>query len=184
MDWLTFIAELVKALAWPSCIVIAVLLFRQPLYDLIPLLKKLKYKELELEFAREVFELQREVAESIPSEPTSMVASPSDSDRYFKLAALSPRAAILEVWLAVETASVRALSSLYSVPPLDGMRSAPDLGSSLKNSNLIDESQFNIFQRLRGLRNKAAHAEELALSEEDARHYVDLAMKLVAHLNQ
>lgn len=36
MDWLTFIAEIIKALAWPGAIVVLVLVLRKPIAGLIP----------------------------------------------------------------------------------------------------------------------------------------------------
>lgn len=61
MDVLTFISELIKSLAWPVAIIILVILLRKPIVELIPLLRRLKYKDLELEFSQEVTELKAEV---------------------------------------------------------------------------------------------------------------------------
>jgi len=61
MDALTFISELIKAVAWPVTAIALVVLLRKPIVELIPLLRRLKYKELELEFAQEVSELKAEV---------------------------------------------------------------------------------------------------------------------------
>jgi len=47
MDTLTFISELIKAVAWPMTAIVLVVLLRKPIIELIPLLRKLKYKELE-----------------------------------------------------------------------------------------------------------------------------------------
>jgi hypothetical protein len=63
MDALTFISEIVKALAWPTAIVVLVSLLKKPIVELVPLMKKLKYKELELEFSQEVMALKEETTE-------------------------------------------------------------------------------------------------------------------------
>jgi len=57
MDVYTFVSELVKALAWPATTVVLVLILRSPLVDLMRSLRKVKYKELEFEFDRELTEL-------------------------------------------------------------------------------------------------------------------------------
>jgi hypothetical protein len=184
MDWLTFIAEITKALAWPTCIVIAAILFRQPLFDLVPLLRKFKYKEFELEFSREVLNLKKEIAQSTPKEQVGLLEEKKENSHLLQLAAISPRAAIIESWLEVERSAVEALSSLYTSPPVDSLRHSHQLGRWLRDSKLIDENQYQFFQRLRELRNKAAHAEELVLSESDAKEYIELALTLASHLSK
>ena len=54
MDWLTFIAEMVKSLAWPAFLFFTVLVFRKPLVELLPGLRRLRIKEIEIEFNREL----------------------------------------------------------------------------------------------------------------------------------
>jgi len=61
LDSLTFVAEIVKALAWPTSILLLVLTLRKPIGELIPFLRKLKYKEIEMEFSCELAELKAEV---------------------------------------------------------------------------------------------------------------------------
>ena len=61
MDVLTFISEIIKALAWPLAVVTLVFLLRRPVIEVFPLLRRLKYKDIELEFAQEVSQLEAEV---------------------------------------------------------------------------------------------------------------------------
>ncbi|MEH8231393.1 hypothetical protein [Aeromonas veronii] len=77
MDALTFISELIKAAVWPVTAIVLVVLLRKPIVELTPLLRKLKYKELELEleFAQEVSELKAEV-EAIAKEKGEDVRCP------------------------------------------------------------------------------------------------------------
>jgi hypothetical protein len=49
MDWLTFISNATGNLAWPAAIVIGFIIFRKPLKKLILSLKRMQYKDLELE---------------------------------------------------------------------------------------------------------------------------------------
>jgi hypothetical protein len=80
MDGFTFTTELIKALAWPSSVIILVFLLRKPIIELVPLMKKLKFKELEMEFSQEVKALKSEVKEtSGVGTPTITVSEPTNS---------------------------------------------------------------------------------------------------------
>jgi hypothetical protein len=62
MDWMTFIVEMTKALAWPVAGVLGIFYFKGEVAKLLPRLKKLKHKDTELEFAERVEELVKNVA--------------------------------------------------------------------------------------------------------------------------
>ena len=184
MDALTFISELIKAVAWPATAVALVVLLRKPIVELIPLLRRLKYKELELEFAQEMSELKAEV-EAIAKEKGEEASSIAPtSSNLLNLVAFSTRAAIMEAWLEVESVSVAVASSFWGQSPKETFRNMPRLGEYLLQSKVIDERQLSVFNKLRQLRNKAAHAQELDLSENDARSYVQLASDLVKHIRE
>ena len=52
MDWLTFISKLVEALAWPAVVVGVLLHLRKEFPSIVRSLRKLKFKDVELEFRR------------------------------------------------------------------------------------------------------------------------------------
>lgn len=52
MDCNTFIAEVIKALAWPGTILVIAFLLRKPLAALLPTLLRLRYRDLELDFGQ------------------------------------------------------------------------------------------------------------------------------------
>lgn len=180
MDGLTFVSEIIKALAWPTTIIITVYLLKTPIIELLPFMKKLKYKELELEFSQEVMALKADVSEISTLEIDK--ANNLVTSKAFELVAFSTRTAIMEAWIELETVAVEVASSLWNQSPSETMRNMPRLAEYLYKSKIIDDKQLNIFQRLRQLRNKAAHAEELNLSEKDAQEYIIMASSLVKHL--
>ena len=49
MDWLTFISNAAGSLAWPAAVVTGLIVFRQPLKKVMLSLKRMRYKDLELE---------------------------------------------------------------------------------------------------------------------------------------
>jgi len=184
MDALTFTAESIKALAWPTAVVLIAVMVRKPVIELLPFLHRLKYKELELEFSKELAQLQSEVSASTPvdRQRTEFLASEPSTNRLLNIASVSTHAAILEAWAELQTASAAVASSFWAEPPGDAFRNMPRLGEYLLTCNVIDEKQLATFNKLRELRNKVAHAVDLDLSEAEARTYVELATSLVAHI--
>ena len=146
---LSFTSELIKALAWPATAIVIVVLLRKPIVELIPLLRRLKYKELELEFTQEVSELKAEV-EAIAKEKGEEAPSiASTSSDLLNLIPISTRAAIMEAWLEVESASVAVASSFWCQSSNDTFRNIPNLGEYLLQCNVIDEKQLSVFNKLR-----------------------------------
>lgn len=184
MDVLTFISELIKAIAWPATAIVLVVFLRKPIVELVPLLRRLKYKELEVEFAQEVSELKAEVEAIAKEKGEEFPSIESTSSNLVNLVAFSTRAAIMEAWLEVEVASVAVASSFWGQSPNKTFRSMPKLGEYLLQCKVINEKQLSVFNKLRQLRNKAAHAQDLDLSENDARSYVQLAADLAKHIRE
>ncbi|WP_338544714.1 hypothetical protein V6W80_15185 [Pseudomonas benzopyrenica] len=182
MDVLTFTSTTIKSLAWPTVVIFLVLMLKKPITEIVPLLRKLKYKELEIEFSDAVAELKAEASTSILDAGTPTTPETQPQNRLLQLVNLSTRAAILEAWLEVETAAAAVASSFWNKPRMDTFRNYAKLGDYLLQCKVIDTKQLEIFNRLKELRNKAAHAEELNLSKNDARSYVELASALAAHI--
>lgn len=182
MDGFTLTSEIIKALAWPVSAIIIVLLLRKPLVELVPLMKKLKYKELELEFSQEVLALKTEV-KLTPDEPIKSEREILKThSKAMEMLPLSTRSAIMEAWIEVETAAVEVASSFWTQSPSETMHNFPRLGEYLHQCKVIDDKQLSVFQRLRQLRNKAAHAEELNLNEEDTKSFIVMAFNLAEHI--
>jgi hypothetical protein len=181
MDGFTFTSEIVKALAWPSALIGLIFLLRKPIIELVPLMKKLKYKELELEFSQEMQALKSEANDALPEneiQPPLEIATSKALD----LVSYSTRAAIIEAWIELEAAAVEIASSFWNQSPSDVFRNDPKLGDYLHQCKVLDDKQLVIYKKLRQLRNKSAHAEELSLSENDARAYVEMASNLSRHI--
>lgn len=184
MDSLTFTSEAIKALAWPAAVVAVALMVRKPVIELLPFLSRLKYKEIELEFSKELAQLKAAAVTDKPLEsPKDKAATVNISiDRLLNIASISTSAAILEAWSELESASVAVASSFWNQPPSEVFRNSPRLGEYLLQCNVIDEKQLAIFNQLRDLRNKAAHAVTLNISEDEARTYIELASSLSAYI--
>jgi len=178
MDILTFLAQLAAALGWPIATIIIILILRKPIAGLIPLLQRLKYKDLELDFGRRIEEIKDEVADELPpaSEVQALPSAPDSS--IITLARVSPRSAVMEAWRSLEETLIqRARKELAAKgeneQPLLPHRAIMFLERSGNFKNIIP-----ILKDLRGLRNEAAHAPDFALSPESAIEYASVAERV------
>ena len=178
MDRLTFVAEILKSLAWPVALITAVLLFRKPLIELIPALRRLRFKEFELEFGRDLLEAERR-ATVIPSKAEQVrVSAQTVPERLRQIAVVAPTAAILEAWRDLEAAAADAAARRgFSV-----VGGAWQLFVVLQSEGVLNETQASLVESLRKLRNKVAHAHDGDITEEQALRYVEMAEGLAAAL--
>jgi hypothetical protein len=169
MDILTFIAEIIKAVAWPLAVVLIILLLRKPIASLIPLLQRLKYKDLELEFGRRVEEIKAEAASELPL-PSVAAPPPGVSEDIARLSEISPRAAVLEAWRRVEDLIVKLARE--HLPEEQVNKFLPHQALRfLERKQIIDPALGSVLTDLKSLRNEAAHAPQFALSAASAMGY-------------
>lgn len=175
-----FIAAVIKALAWPLTILAILLLVRRPLLRLIPLLRKLKWKELELEFEEKIIELKTEAAQALPAPPATQQLMKQSPSRLEQLVEISPRTAIIEAWIQLEHAARRALSQ--RLPDTRVAWSSGQLGELLASHSLLEKNKLEVYNSLRKLRNQAAHHEDFTIEPRTALDYVVLAQALTNYL--
>ena len=178
MDWLTFAAGAIRDLAWPLTALVIVLVLKRPLRDLIPAIKKLRYKHLEIEFNESVRRLssrfQRVVA-VVPKPPEQQHVR----GRLRQLADISPRAAILESWLHLEAAATEAIEKL-KLTSSDKTTLPPMRIGKLLSGSVLNADEAAIFNELRSLRNAAVHIRETHLSPAQVEEYIEVALGLAA----
>src|SRR5690606_42060334 len=128
MDALTFLSEIIRSVAWPVTVVVLVVVLRKPLVELIPLLRRLKYKELELEFSQQVSELKAE-AESISREhPEEQGQISPRSNSILNLVSFSSHASIMEACVEVESSAIAVPSSFSTQPQNHALMNYPKHG--------------------------------------------------------
>ena len=157
MDWLTFLAAVIGALAWPVTLVIVVLLLKDQIKTLFPALKRLKAGPVEAEFERGIKEAKTDAA-NLPA-PEALPA-PLDARRQqlIQIAYINPRTAILDAWQGVEFAVKKAAIQQIGGSPMPDVSSALKMVRELGKANLITPDDVALFHDLRGLRNQATHA--------------------------
>ena len=93
-----------KALAWPATLIVVVLLLRKPLVSLFTFMRKLKYKEFEMESSEKVQALKFEAK----IDKTSEIDTPAMS-----ILSFSTRSAVLEAWIELENVAASIATSFW-----------------------------------------------------------------------
>lgn len=176
MDILAFIAEIVKASAWPLAAVTLALIFRRQVQDLLTRVKKGKVGPAEFEFEQAVRALQAEAPAMLPTESKAPVGSTE-----VLRAETEPRSAVLEGWLGVE-------SALTALAQSKGMQVAQQdlilVAGTLEANGVLKPRFVSLYRDLRHLRNQAAHEINFTPSVESVLNYVALARRLEASIRR
>lgn len=187
MSVLQFISSITDSIAWPLAIVILLLVYKKYIIKLIPAISSLKYKDLELQFSEKVKETVNISKEDIKEIPVAHDdVNISRENRLFGLLEISPRAAILESWLLVETAASKALQKKDSeISKKTSMLAPARLGKYLQEYKVLTELQFTIYDNLREMRNNAIHiADETLFNKNDVTEYIQLALMLANQIEE
>jgi len=177
MDWKTFIAQIVSALAWPLAIVAIFTLFRGKIGRFIDRINRLKYGETELEFAQSVSEISSEKIHLARGHYKSAELN-EKSIELSKVADIDPRAAILTAYAYLEG----TVKSAVTDPDLKD-KSISAIINSLVGKPLMG-SHLNQFIELRRLRNKVAHADQFEMTGMLVQEYIDICLSLADVLKQ
>jgi len=170
MDWLTFIAEVIKAVAWPIAAIAIALIFREQIRSLLVRMKKGKVGPAEFEFEQGVRELQAETRGSAGDEARETELEP------LKLAA-EPRKAVLEAFLGVESA-LQALARSKGMYAELAQHELYEVARLLEQRGSLESRQVSLYRDLRHLRNQAAHELDFTPSVEAILDYAKLARRL------
>jgi hypothetical protein len=189
MGWLEFSASLVKSLAWPVTAFALVMLLRAPLRQALFKVTRLKYKDLELDFGRELKQLEEEAraVDITPVRPTSVAPTDRSSTRLLEEAARLahglPEPAIALGWQAVEDELLSTVMHLKLSPDYPPDQSAMKNAEVLREQNAIDQRTLAVLDRLRALRNMAVHnIRAIDITTAEAIEFLALARGVVGKL--
>ncbi len=175
MEILNFVAALVDSLAWPAALVTVLVLFRRPLRALLPNLNRLRYKGLEVEFGQELAAVRQQIKPA--TDAKKLQADQEAADYYRAVGETSPRTAIIEAWIGMETSAISSVRTLDLIPP-DGAVPFPKLLTALRHGELLSERGAQALGRLRNLRNAAAHDPDLEIGEEAVDEFIELTRSI------
>ena len=167
------IIRLIDILAWPSTALFLIWLARKQIRLLVPLIERIKYKGVEIEFSKRVAQIAEDVGES----PLLESGESEETARIYALADISPASAVLEAWKGLERAAQERVRQL--VP--EGETYRDPLGRPVDYLNfkgVLVPSAASAARDLRILRNDAAHAGADDVSREDAIQYAAVANRI------
>lgn len=182
---LQFLALIIDSLAWPITTGVLIVLLRKPLERILFALTKLKYKDIELDFGRELHSIEQQakqadvlpVAQPIPKTlggPKTPAELLEDADR---LATEFPEPAVAVAWSAVEDSLSQAAERLTGTIKYRRVACARTI-KLLRERNVIDERTTSVLARMQNLRNESVHERWNAfggVSADEAREYIALA---------
>ena len=177
--------KLIEALAWPVAVLILAFGFRTELRKVFNRISKLKYKELEATFDKELSQVENRTKLYVQPEEKLLAETPAEKSGYaqlLRLADVSPRAAVTEAWRKLESAvdQLAAGMGMDTKSPMSGVKAI----RSLIQKEQVDPSLLEDYNRLRKLRNQAAHAEEFDISQTEAERYAALAIEIAGFLKR
>ena len=187
MDALTFISSIIESLSWPAAIVLLACLLRKPLSALLPNLKRVKYRGVELDFRDELQKLEGQAKTAglqIAQEPQERDTGPRRSEDSIaeaaRLATDFPEPAVGVAWIAVEQELTNAVVRMDISPDIRPSKVAAKNITLLREHGCIDADTGDVLDRMRRLRNAAVHPKTYVerLSADEAREFVRLAQAL------
>ena len=176
MDWKTFIVQMTQTLIWPIILVCILIRYRHSLGKAFDRLLSLKIGGFEAAFGSELSQSR----ESLPPTPTSNIRELASDDELEELAKRSPRGAILEAWLRVET----KLAEIATKHGIEGKLPVLKLVAILVERALIDHNAGDSIRGLANLRNLAVHASDVELTTQKAVDFIVLARAVLFVLSR
>lgn len=180
MTWLEFFSSMFASFmgaAWPMAFAAVAFYYRRPITRLIARAKRINLFGNEAEFVEELLQ-DAELNADLNAPPDEPLPENRESDElFYKLAEISPEAAIVRKWQDVEIWIESKISPITS-PRLRRILTRP---KELLDLGVLDYEGVALLNDLRALRNAAAHSKNISssISKEQAIRYVELANKLM-----
>ncbi|WP_100458669.1 hypothetical protein [Mycobacteroides abscessus] len=183
MDWLTFVSDLVGILAWPVVVLIVLLVFRGPIFELgRRLIALLDERVEEASITREGLRLRRKVGEEIESakevlDSGGVHAELIETDSGFldemkELASINPAAAVAAASVRLEV----ALRDVLSHDPDSRPMSLGLLVREATQKGLLTSKEGEVAQSLGRIRADALHLN--VATEAQALEFAQLARQV------
>jgi len=182
LDYLSFFAKVIEFLAWPVSMVVVIAMLKQGIVNLLPKLRQLKYKDLQLDFQESVkrIETQAEVAKLPRFEGSSGHEQlRKDKEGLFSLALSYPRAALFEAWVRLEVAIGQGLRNAQIITDGEKKSAKYQLYSGAEVLFSDHPQQLQYFLNLLDLRNRVAHGEVESVELEPACAFIEMAFRLM-----
>ena len=173
MHWMEFTLAVIDKITWPGIVLIALLILHKPLQALLPSTQSVKYKDFELNFSQQLEKISEQASTDLPPLP------PIDKLTLTKNAQFLPNQSILQAWVKVDKSAEQLLLKHLPNIHIHQEQRYKFIGQSLLNHHLITNKQAKLFNELRQLRNKVAHAPDYEVNTVLALQYIDLCFALI-----
>lgn len=177
MSGLEFTASAIGSLAWPVAAVIIAAIFHKQIAGLLAKVRKLNWGDASVELSEQLDRVEDKSRE-VPGDPAVDLTIPDV--RFRQLIAISPSAAILDSWGTIERLLYQ-LGNDMNLGPKE-MRNPIVIGDNLLHQKRITPAVFEMLRDLRGIRNAAAHQQEVTTT--DALRFYELADKAIRALDK
>lgn len=175
----TFV-ELVSVLVWPGVTIWFIKKYGDDVKALILRLSRIKMGGAEAEFSANL-DVAEALAVDAPAVKIQDVANDENTEFSRRLSTLqriadvSPRAAIMESWILIEEAAGKAgFVQGATIPRIN----IPLFLDWLVREKKINRNTEKLVQKMRHLRNSAAHLKDFELTRDEAERYLKLATQL------
>lgn len=174
------LVDLVSVLIWPGVTVWFIKKYGDDVKALILRLSRIKMGGAEAEFAANLGVAE---ALAVDTPAINIQDAVNNEDNEFsrrlstlqRIADVSPRAAIMESWLLVEEAAGKAGFVQGATIPRVNL---PLFLEWLVRDNKISKNTAKLVEKMRHLRNSAAHLKDFELTRDEAERYLKLAAQL------
>lgn len=176
MEWMEFIVGVLNALAWPTAVLITIFAFKRQLTLIAPFTKKLKFKDFEVEFSHDIDQLVEKAQTAFPD----LKSDPKT--RLISTARHLPNSCILEAWDQLHQEARRLTQAHFPEANISEETPYKDTEVFLTQQEVLDQRKSKLFNELRRLRNKVAHAQNYEVGGQEAIQYIELCYRLIEFL--
>lgn len=180
------LVRILDTVVWPLTVIALSYFFRSEIKRIFERLSKFRYKGLEADFEKGLIQTEKIVkisARPLPKiESLGEIVESELGSTILSLLPVSPKSAIIFMWLFVEKAATEAAerSGIFIPPRFSGHQ----VFQLLNERSLLDDEFITVYRLLRNLRNKAVNMPEFTLGEEEAERYILLGLSIVEFLSQ
>jgi hypothetical protein len=183
MDWEAFISSLIASLAWPSVIIVLLIVLREQIVGLAEQLQELSLPGGAKATFQRGLEIAREEAENLPPAPATShserIVSEAEERRFLRLAASAPEMAVAEAYKRIEG----VLNKIAPLLDLHNVDNPHLVVNELMKRGLIDTGALALFNTLRQARNVAVHVGPGRITPNETLDYGEHTDKLSGNLH-
>jgi hypothetical protein len=189
VDWLTFLAALVKAVAWPAAVIVLAILLRLPIAELLSRVSRMRIKHGAWEIESELEAIHHIAETHLPPLPLSgestRIISPATRMAIEAAKAatmMAPIAAVTMAWMSIERALIETARGNNVLRKDEPATQDPVyIARALVLKGKMDEVTYAIFAMLNQVRNTVVHSTE-GLTVPAAIEFTHLTSRFVAKL--